>query len=246
MKKTGRMQDSPAFDRSIPVVYALLVVKVKFFAMLRQIVGQSEAEVDVEGTLSVRQLINKLSESFPGLPQALKDAKAMVAVNHEFAGVEDPVADGDEVAFIPPMSGGESPIKLQREDFSVDAEVARLLAASTNIGGIVAFVGTAREFSRGRHIHELEFEHYPGMAEKQLADIRERALANYDIIEVSIVHRFGKIPVGDNIVLIVVGAEHRKDAFAACEWCIDELKQITPIWKKEVTTEGEVWVEEHP
>jgi molybdopterin synthase catalytic subunit len=84
------------------------------------------------------------------------------------------------------------------------------------------------------------------MAEKKLNEIRERALADYNIIEVSIVHRVGRIDIGDNIVLIVVAAQHRKDAFKACEWCIDELKRITPIWKREETNEGEVWVVEHP
>jgi len=84
------------------------------------------------------------------------------------------------------------------------------------------------------------------MAEKRLAEIRDQALKDYDIIEVTIIHRVGEISIGENIVLIVVGAEHRKDAFRACSWCIDELKRITPIWKKETTPEGIVWVEEHP
>ena len=111
---------------------------------------------------------------------------------------------------------------------------------------IVTFLGTARDFSKGKDIHRIDFEHYPGMAEKRLNEIRERALQDYDIIEVSIVHRVGRIETGENIVLIVVAAEHRKDAFRACEWCIDELKRITPVWKREETTQGEVWVVEHP
>jgi len=84
------------------------------------------------------------------------------------------------------------------------------------------------------------------MAQKKLREIRERALKDFDILEVLIVHRYGPIAIGENIVLIIVGAEHRADAFKACKWCIDELKQITPIWKLEQTPEGQVWVEEHP
>jgi molybdopterin synthase catalytic subunit len=84
------------------------------------------------------------------------------------------------------------------------------------------------------------------MAQKKLCEIRERALKDFDIIEVAILHRYGEIGIGENIVLIVVGAEHRAEAFRACKWAIDELKQITPIWKLEHTPEGEVWVEEHP
>jgi molybdopterin synthase catalytic subunit len=137
-------------------------------------------------------------------------------------------------------------IRIQEADFSVEEEVNRIKERSRRIGGIVTFLGTARDFSKGKDIERIDFEYYPGMAEKKLNEIRERALADYNIIEVSIVHRVGRIEIGDNIVLIVVAAQHRKDAFKACEWCIDELKRITPIWKREETNEGEVWVVEHP
>ncbi|HXN06908.1 MAG TPA: molybdenum cofactor biosynthesis protein MoaE [Nitrospiria bacterium] len=137
-------------------------------------------------------------------------------------------------------------IRIQEEDFSVEEETRRVRESSKRIGGIVTFLGSARDFSQGRDIQEMDFEYYPGMAEKKLAEIREKALKDYDIIEVNIIHRVGKISTGEQIVLIIVGAEHRKDAFRACSWCIDELKRITPIWKKETTPQGEVWVEQHP
>jgi molybdopterin synthase catalytic subunit len=137
-------------------------------------------------------------------------------------------------------------IRIQEEDFSTEEEVNRIKERSKRIGGIVTFLGTARDFSKGKDIQKIDFEYYPGMAEKKLNEIRERALADYNLIEVSIVHRVGRIEIGDNIVLIVVAAQHRKDAFKACEWCIDELKRITPIWKREETNDGEVWVVEHP
>lgn len=137
-------------------------------------------------------------------------------------------------------------IRIQEADFSVEEEALKIRDSSKRIGGIVIFLGTARDFSKGRDINQIDFEYYPGMAQKKLAEIRERALRDYDIIDVTIVHRVGPIQIGENIVLIIVGAEHRKDAFRACSWCIDELKRITPIWKKETTPQGEVWVEEHP
>jgi len=137
-------------------------------------------------------------------------------------------------------------VRVQAEDFSVDQEIDRVRARSTRIGGISTFLGTARDRSKGRDVSLLTFEHYEGMAQKTLREIRERALHDFDVIEVLILHRYGAKNIGDNIVLIVVGAEHRADAFKACEWCIDELKKITPIWKLEETPEGEVWVEEHP
>jgi len=120
------------------------------------------------------------------------------------------------------------------------------MATSKGIGGVTIFLGAARDFSKGESITGLDFEHYPGMAEKKLLDIRERALRNFDIIEMGIVHRVGTIDIGENIVLIVAASAHRNDAFMACEWAITELKRTTPIWKQETTGKGDVWVSETP
>ena len=137
-------------------------------------------------------------------------------------------------------------VRVQRENFSIDTEIDRVRSRSTRIGGISIFLGTARDRSKGRDVSGITFEHYEGMAQRKLREIRERALKDFDVIDLLIVHRYGQIEIGENIVLIIAGAEHRADAFRACKWAIDELKQITPIWKLERTTEGEVWVEEHP
>ena len=137
-------------------------------------------------------------------------------------------------------------VRIQKEDFSVSHEIEKVKTFSKSIGGVVAFLGTARDISKGEDIIGLEFESYPEMAEKKLNDIRERAIKNFNIIEMSILHRIGKIKIGDNIVLVIAAARHRNDAFMACEWAISELKRITPIWKKETTKKGDVWVEEHP
>lgn len=131
------------------------------------------------------------------------------------------------------------------EDFSVDAEIKKVKAVSRRIGGIVTFLGTARDFSKGKEVKKLVFEQYSDMAIEKLKKLREKALEKFEIIEVSILHRKGEVEIGENIVLIVVAAEHRKDAFLACMWLIDELKKVVPIWKKEITAEGEIWVEEH-
>ncbi|OQW34828.1 MAG: molybdopterin biosynthesis protein MoeE [Nitrospira sp. SG-bin1] len=155
---------------------------------------------------------------------------------------------------MPPFAGGtgreateESPfVRVQRENFSIDQELDRVRKTSKRIGGIATFLGIARDRSRGRDVDGITFEHYEGMAQKKLHEIRERALNDFDILELLIIHRYGEIAIGENIVLIIAGAEHRADAFRACKWAIDELKQITPIWKLEHTPEGEVWVEEHP
>lgn len=137
-------------------------------------------------------------------------------------------------------------IRIQEEDFDIKKITDEVRGKYPETGGVVSFLGTTRSLSRGENIEYLEFEHYAGMAEKQLAQIRETALQNFDVLDAFILHRVGKIPVGDNIVFIVVASQHRAAAFDACEYCIDELKRITPIWKKETSTTGAQWVEYHP
>lgn len=140
----------------------------------------------------------------------------------------------------------ESKVRIQREDFSVTDEIEAIKKSSANIGGIVVFLGTGRELSKGENITKLNFEHYPKMAEKKLEELRLKAIDDYKIIDMSIIHRIGEIDIGENIVLIVAAGEHRKEAFAACEWAIAELKRTTPIWKRETTSTGEVWVQDTP
>jgi molybdopterin synthase catalytic subunit len=217
-----------------------------------------------QGTLSfnlvnggrVKDLVGVLETGYPAIGELIQKKKVLVSVNQEVAHEETEIRDGDEVALLPPFAGGTFTmndthddtqfVRVQREDFSVDAEINRVRGKSKRIGGISIFLGTARDRSKGRDVDSITFEHYEGMAQTKLREIRERALKDFDIIEVAILHRYGEIGIGDNIVLIVVGAEHRAEAFRACQWAIDELKRITPIWKLEHTPEGEVWVEEHP
>jgi len=137
-------------------------------------------------------------------------------------------------------------VRIQEKDFSLQDEVNALRATSQRMGGIVTFLGCARDFSEGRDVFSIEFEQYADMAEKAMNALRDEALKTFDIIDVRIIHRVTTVHAGDQIVLIVVGAEHRKPAFEACEWLIDTLKQRVPIWKKEVTPDGDSWVTEHP
>ena len=140
----------------------------------------------------------------------------------------------------------ESNIRIQQENFVVTDEIEAIKKVSRNIGGITTFLGTGRELSKGENISKLDFEHYPKMAEKKLEEIRVQAIKDYGIIEMIIVHRIGEIDIGENIVLNVAAGEHRKETFKACEWAIAELKRTTPIWKRETTSTGEVWVQDTP
>ncbi len=137
-------------------------------------------------------------------------------------------------------------VRIQEADFSIEKEVNALRATSKRIGGITTFLGCARDFSEGRDVDSICFEQYADMAATAMNSLRHEAIEQFDIIDVRIIHRVTTVHAGDQIVLIVVGAEHRGPAFAACEWIIDTLKQRVPIWKKEVTPDGDSWVTQHP
>lgn len=232
------------------------MVTVRLFGMTKMLAGnQGALSLSFVDGGRVKDLVGVLEAGYPAIGELIQKKKVLVSINQEIAHEETVIKDGDEIALLPPFAGGAPMdqvradtqlVRVQREDFSVDAEINRVRARSKRIGGIATFLGIARDRSKGRDIDRMTFEHYEGMAQTKLREIRERALKDFDIIEVAILHRHGEIGIGENIVLIVVGAEHRADAFRACEWAIAELKRITPIWKLEHTPEGEVWVEEHP
>ncbi len=224
------------------------MITVKLFAGFKDKAGKAELTITA-GPSTVSELLSQISKECPALLDALSAGALMVSINQEFVKKDALVSDGDEVALMPPFSGGgdELPkVRIQTGPFSIDRELDVLKKSSTSIGAVVSFLGTTRDVSRNKKVAKLEFDHYPGMAEKKLEQIRKHAIEEYGVIEVTIIHRVGVIPVGENIVLIAVAAAHRAAAFEACRYCIDELKRITPIWKKETTPEGEVWVEEHP
>lgn len=225
------------------------MVRIKFFAILKNLAGKEDAQFDIGSGIRLKDLVGMIDKEFPKIGEMIRNKRVLISINHEIGSDDTQIKDGDEVGILPPFAGGaksSSMVRVQKEDFSIDEEINRVKASSGDIGGIVVFLGIGRGTSRGRSIKKLDFEHYPGMAEKKLNEIRGQALKDFDIKEVNIVHRISEIGIGENIVLIVVGAAHRADAFKACKWCIDELKRITPIWKKETTPEGEIWVEEHP
>ncbi len=224
------------------------MVTVKLFAILKDRAQRGELILDfTSGT--VADLLKEVSRECPELAGLLTPGRLLISINQELVRMDAPIKDGDEVALMPPFSGGSGLfgiVRIQQEPFSLDDEVDRLKRSSSSIGGIVTFLGTTRDVSRDKQVAKLDFEHYPGMAEKKLAEIRGRAIKEYGVIDATIIHRVGTLLVGENIVLIVVASGHRDEAFRACRFCIDELKRITPIWKKETTPDGEVWVEEHP
>jgi molybdopterin synthase catalytic subunit len=231
------------------------MITVRLFGMTKMLAGnQRSLSLSMTDGRQVKDLVGLIETRYPAIGELIQKKKVLVSVNQEIAHDETVIGDNDEIALLPPFAGGtgveqindDQFVRVQRENFSIDQELDRVRSRSKRIGGIATFLGIARDRSRGRDVDGIAFEHYEGMAQKKLCEIRERALKDFDILELLIIHRYGEIAIGENIVLIIAGAEHRADAFRACKWAIDELKQITPIWKLEHTPEGEVWVEEHP
>jgi len=232
------------------------MITVKLFAVLKKLAGTDEIKMVVPAGGTVGDVIKEISVKHPEVGKLISDRKVMLSLNQESADDAMKVADGDELAVLPPFAGGatgtpgpateDELVRVQEGPFDVNAEIELVKRTSTGIGAVVTFLGIGRDHSKGKDIEALTFEYYAGMAEKRLKQIREQAMRDFNLVECGIVHRFGDIALGEDIVLITAASSHRPEAFEACRWCIDELKRITPIWKKEYTPEGEVWVEEHP
>jgi len=137
-------------------------------------------------------------------------------------------------------------VRIQQQDFSQDEEIDALRASSMRMGGIATFIGCARDFSEGREVTQISFDAYGSMAVAEMKRLRDEAIAKFGLLDARIVHRVGVVGAGDQIVFIAAGAEHRAPALQACQWLIDELKQRVPIWKKEITPQGDEWVTPHP
>lgn len=223
-------------------------VTVRYFALLREAAGRESETVDLpNGASTLADLLAALKERHGGLGTYIRGRNILCAVNQEYTGREAVLEDGDEVALLPPVSGGgEVKVRIQKEDFDLTAALKEVKGTSRSIGGVVAFVGVVRDISQGQEVEKLDFEYFPGMAEKKLEDLREEAVKRFELTELLLVHRWGRLFPGDNIVLIVSAARHREKAFEASAWCIAELKKRVPIWKKEHTASGEVWVDGDP
>jgi MoaE-MoaD fusion protein len=203
-------------------------VRVRLFAGLRERAGWGEREIDASSVADV----------WPALELGDEPEGLLYAVNHEYAERDRGLVDGDEVAVIPPVSGGAFRLVEGAPNLAdVVAEVA-----DDRAGAIATFEGTVRRQSRGREVVALEYEAYGGMAEKVMAEIAEGVKERYDLCEVAVTHRIGRCEVGDVSVAIAVSAPHRQDALSACRDVIDQLKERVPLWKKELYEGGEEWI----
>ena len=203
-------------------------VHVRLFAGLRERAGWSAREVEAA----------TVAEIWPALGLGDEPAGLLYAVNKEYADRDRALRDGDEVALIPPVSGGS--FRLSEAPLDVNAVVAEV--QSPEAGAIATFVGTTRVHSRGRDVVHLDYEAYEGMAEQVMAELAAALKDKYELTEVAIHHRVGRVEIGEASVVIAVSAPHRAAALEACREAIDTLKATIPLWKKEVYMGGEEWI----
>ena len=206
-------------------------IVVRLFAGLRERAGTAERTLELADGSTTAHVWKELD--LGDEPDGL-----LYAVNREYAPRDRRLAEGDEVALIPPVSGGA--FRLSPEPLSLDAAVAEV--ADERAGAIATFTGTTRIHSRGRDVRHLDYEAYEGMAEQVMAEIADLLEERYDLCAVAIHHRVGRVGIGDTSVVIAVSAPHRHDALAACREAIDALKERVPLWKKEVYEGGEEWI----
>jgi molybdopterin synthase catalytic subunit len=217
-------------------------VAVKLFGAVREAVGEKELRVALPEGARVCDLVALLARDHEVLDRL--GERLATSVNLEVVPRETVLRDGDEVALLPPVAGGGPRCWLSDRPLDTGAVLARV--AGPGMGGIVVFVGAVRDAARGRAIRHLEYEAYPGMAEREMERIADEAAGRWPGARVAIAHRTGHLEIGEVAVVVAAAAPHRAEAFAACRFAIDTLKERVPIWKKEFAADGEYWVDERP
>jgi molybdopterin synthase catalytic subunit/molybdopterin converting factor small subunit len=219
-------------------------VRVLFFGVLKDLAGRGSDLVSLPDDASAGDLISHYEEHLSALKGMLKSIA--ISVNQEYAGPEVKLKAGDEIALLPPVSGGlpTGAAVITREVIGTQRVLAKIKRGED--GAAVVFEGVVRNHSRGRRTLFLEYEAYEEMALRQMESLIAQAVANFQIRDVAIVHRLGHLEIGETSVLIVVASAHRAAAFDACRWLIDTLKQTVPIWKKEHFEDGAVWADGEP
>ena len=220
-----------------------IAVRTRLFARLRELAGTDSENVEVRAGATVADVYNALRKSHPGLDVSSESVRA--AVNQEFADWDVVVADGDEVAFIPPVSGGAHAVGVLFELTTDPLDPRRLEAAVAHkgAGAISTFIGVVRDTSRGRSVTHLEYEAYGEMATAEMRKIAGEIAEKWPEARVAMAHRTGWLEIGEASVVVSVSCPHRAEAIDACRWGIDRLKESVPIWKKEYAADGTYWIE---
>lgn len=217
-------------------------VTVRLFGSVREATGAKELPVELAPGATVSALTALLAREHPIFTEM--EGRLRVSVNQSIVSGDPALSDGDEVAYLPPVSGGsDKRCWLSEKPLDVQAVMDRV--SGDDCGGVVVFLGAVRDHSKGHDIRHLEYEAYAGMAEAEMDGIAQEAAGRWPGSRVAIAHRTGHLGIGELAVVVAAAAPHRAEAFEAARFSIDTLKERVPIWKKEVTTDGEYWVEDH-
>jgi molybdopterin synthase catalytic subunit len=223
-------------------------VKVLFFGQLKDIVGRSQESVEAPDGASLSTIFDRYADAFPRIREMA--GSIVLARNHEFSPPSSTLADGDEVALLPPVSGGAWLCEVEKDGHffaltrdPIDSRALARRLLSGEDGAVVDFEGVVRNNTKGRRTRFLEYECYEPLALKKMAQIGNELAAEFAVGRIAMVHRLGKLEIGEASVAVVVTAPHRKPAFEAALEGINRLKRLVPVWKKEFFEDGEVWVE---
>ena len=225
-----------------------MVIRVLFFGILRDVAGKENESVLMPDGSTVRDVLESYRKTFPAIEKWVPSLA--VSVNQEYSPLTTPLKAGDEVAFLPPVSGGSasagtaSRCAIVRDPIDTRQFAASLQAGED--GALVVFEGVVRNHTRDRRTLYLDYEAYEPMALSKLEGLRAEALQKFSVRDAAIVHRVGRLQIGEASVVIVVASAHRAAAFDACRWIIDTLKKTVPIWKKEYFEDGAVWADGEP
>lgn len=216
-----------------------ITIEVRYFAAMREALGRSSERLAVPAGATASAVLDRLVQEQPKLDRMR--SVVMVMVNQAYAPPGTILSDGDELAFIPPVSGG-SVAYYRVQEGPIDAREVEAMVADPGAGAVVTFSGTVRDNGRGQTVSLLEYEAYAPAAERMMAQVGEEIAARWPVIHVAMVHRTGALPVGEVSVVISISSAHRDAAFDASRYAIERLKEIVPIWKKEHYQDGAAWL----
>jgi molybdopterin converting factor subunit 1 len=214
-------------------------VDLRYFAAMREALGRSSERLSVPAGTTASAMLDHLVAEQPKLDRMR--SIVMVMVNQAYASPDTVLSDGDEVAFIPPVSGGASSF-YRVQEAPIDAREVESMVLDPGAGAVVTFSGTVRDHGRGQSVSLLEYEAYAPAAERMMEQVGEEIAAQWPVIKVAMVHRTGALTVGEVSVVIAIASAHRDAAFEASRYAIERLKEIVPIWKKEHYDDGATWL----
>jgi molybdopterin converting factor subunit 1 len=213
-------------------------IRLRCFASVKDLVGQREVLLELPDGMTAGDLLRHVTAEYPSLSRLASSLR--LAVNQEYVESGRALADGDEVALIPPVSGGVDLYEVTENPLSLD-DLARAVGQNTS-GAVATFLGIVREFARGRQVSYLEYDAYPEMATATMRQIGEEIRQQWPVDRIAMVHRIGRLAIGEASVAIAVSSPHRREALQACAYAIERVKEIVPIWKREVWADGAEWI----